>query len=151
MQKKYRLKNGKVFDYLHRRGKSIANKLLVLVHAPSKFSLKVGFIVSKKVGKANVRNKVRRRLREAFRALIPYIEDNRNFIVIARSDCAEADFFRLANAVFHLLKKENLIVKEIDRDVAERLKLKSFVSKNSEDTSKYSSEQNKKTPENTVS
>lgn len=132
MQKKYRLKNGKVFDYLHRRGKSVANKLLVLVYAPSKFSLKVGFIVSKKVGKANVRNKVRRRLREAFRALIPFVKDNHNFIFIARQECAEADFFELASAVRHLLKKENLIDKEIDRDVAERLKLRSFVSKNSD-------------------
>lgn len=124
MQKKYRLKNGKVFDYLHRRGTSIANKLLVLVYAPSKFPLKVGFIVSKKVGKANVRNKVRRRLREIFRALIPFVNDNNNFIFIARQECAEADFYKLASAVFHLLCKQNLIARDIDEAVSEKLKLK---------------------------
>ncbi len=125
MQKKYRLKNGKVFDYLHKRGHSFANKLLVLVYAPSKYPLRVGFIVSKKVGKANVRNKTRRRLREAFRALIPYIKENHNFIVIARSECAEADFYQLSSALAHLLAKENLFEKEIDSEVAKRLKLQS--------------------------
>ncbi len=125
MQKKYRLKNGKVFDYLHKRGHSFANKLLVLVYAPSKYPLRVGFIVSKKVGKANVRNKTRRRLREAFRALIPYMKDNHNFIVIARSECAEADFYQLSSALAHLLAKENLFEKEIDSEVAKRLKLHS--------------------------
>lgn len=125
MQKKYRLKNGKVFDYLHKRGHSFANKLLVLVYAPSKYPLRVGFIVSKKVGKANVRNKTRRRLREAFRALIPYMKENHNFIVIARSECAEADFYQLSSALAHLLAKENLFEKEIDSEVAKRLKLQS--------------------------
>ena len=125
MQKKYRLKNGKVFDYLHKRGHSFANKLLVLVYAPSKYPLRVGFIVSKKVGKANVRNKTRRRLREAFRALIPYIKENHNFIVIARSECAEADFYQLSSALAHLLAKENLFEKEIDSEVEKRLKLQS--------------------------
>lgn len=125
MQKKYRLKNGKVFDYLHKRGHSFANKLLVLVYAPSKYPLRVGFIVSKKVGKANVRNKTRRRLREAFRALIPYMKENHNFIVIARSECAEADFYQLSSALAHLLAKENLFEKEIDSEVAKRLKLHS--------------------------
>lgn len=125
MQKKYRLKNGKVFDYLHKRGHSFANKLLVLVYAPSKYPLRVGFIVSKKVGKANVRNKTRRRLREAFRALIPYMKENHNFIVIARSECAEADFYQLSSALAHLLAKENLFEKEIDSEVTKRLKLHS--------------------------
>ena len=125
MQKKYKLKNGKVFSYLRTKGQSCANKTLVLVHAPSKYPLKVGFIVSKKVdNRAVIRNRVRRRLREAFRALIPYIKDNANYIVIARDVCAEANFEELANSLLHLLVKGNLIAKEIDEEVAQRLKLK---------------------------
>ena len=128
MQKKYRLKNGRVFSYLHRKGESNANKMLVLVHAPSKYALKVGFIVSKKVdNRAVIRNKVRRRLREAFRALIPYLKDNENYIVIARESCGEADFEEIANSLAHVLVKSNLVVKDIDEDVAKRLKLKQGV------------------------
>lgn len=121
MQKKYRLKNSRVFNYLHKRGTSNANKLLVLVYAPSKFNLHVGFVVSKKVGKAVVRNKVRRRLREAFRALIPFLKDYHNFVIIARSDCANADFSTLANSLYYLIKKAQLFEKEIDKSTALRL------------------------------
>ena len=124
MQKKYRLKNGRVFSYLRTKGQSTANKMLVLVHAPSKYSLKVGFIVSKKVdNRAVIRNKVRRRLREAFRALIPYIKDNVNYIVIARDVCGEANFEELANSLLHLIIKSDLLERKIDEDVAQRLKL----------------------------
>ena len=128
MQKKYRLKNGRVFRYLRLKGQSTANKMLVLVHAPSKFPLKVGFIVSKKVdNRAVVRNKVRRRLREAFRAMIPYLKDNVNYIVIAREVCGEANFEELTNNLAHLIIKSDLLARKIDDDVVERLKLKQSV------------------------
>ena len=128
MQKKYRLKNGRVFRYLRLKGQSNANKMLVLVHAPSKFPLKVGFIVSKKVdNRAVVRNKVRRRLREAFRAMIPYLKDNVNYIVIAREVSGEANFEELANNLAHLIIKSDLLARKIDDDVVERLKLKQSV------------------------
>ncbi|MDE5655312.1 MAG: ribonuclease P protein component [Clostridia bacterium] len=128
MQKKYRLKNGRVFNYLRIKGQSNANKMLVLVHAPSKFPLKVGFIVSKKVdNRAVIRNKVRRRLREAFRAIIPFLKDNVNYIVIARDACGESSFEELANNLLHLIIKSDLLARKIDDDVAQRLKLKQSV------------------------
>ncbi|MDE7349408.1 MAG: ribonuclease P protein component [Clostridia bacterium] len=128
MQKKYRLKNGRVFSYLHRKGESNANNMLVLVHAPSKYPLKAGFIVSKKVdNRAVIRNKVRRRLREAFRALIPYLKDSENYIVIAREACGKASFEEIANSLLHLIIKSNLLAARIDDDVAQRLKIKQNV------------------------
>lgn len=128
MQKKYRLKNGRVFSYLHRKGESNANKMLVLVHAPSKYFLKVGFIVSKKVdNRAVIRNKVRRRLREAFRAIIPYLKDSENYIVIAREACGKASFEELSNSLLHLIIKSNLLARKIDDDVAQRLKIEQSV------------------------
>ncbi|MDE6189684.1 MAG: ribonuclease P protein component [Clostridia bacterium] len=123
MQKKYRLKSSRVFNYLHKRGKTSANKWLVLVYAPSKYPIKVGFIVSKKVGKAVVRNKVRRRLREIFRALIPYLEQNCNYIIISRAQCTESSFSQLANAVATALLKANLIIKQIDEEAMAKLSL----------------------------
>lgn len=129
MQKKYRLKNGRVFGYLRKKGESNANKMLVLVYAPSRYSLKAGFIVSKKVdNRAVIRNKVRRRLREAFRALIPYLKDNVNYIVIARESCGGANFEEITNSLWHILIKSNLVVKPIDEDAAKRLKLKQSIS-----------------------
>lgn len=124
MQKKYRLKSGRVFNYLHKRGSSVANKRLVLVYAPSKYPLKVGFIVSKKVGKATVRNKVRRRLREVFRALIPFIDQNTNYVVIARAECASSTFAEIANALLIAFNKADALIQPIDETTRERLCLK---------------------------
>ncbi|MBD5086571.1 MAG: ribonuclease P protein component [Clostridiales bacterium] len=114
MQKKYRLKSGRVFNYLHKKGISSANKRLVLVYAPSKYPLKVGFIVSKKVGKAVVRNKVRRRLREIFRSLIPRLEDNCNYVIIARAECANSTFAQLKESMESILIKAGKLSKTED-------------------------------------
>ncbi|MCI8911654.1 MAG: ribonuclease P protein component [Clostridia bacterium] len=124
MEKKYRLRSGRVFAFLHRKGSSCANKKLVLSYAPSKYPLKVGFIVSKKVGGAVIRNKVRRRLREAFRAIIPFIRDNVNYVIIARESCADADFEEIANNLLHLMIKSDNLIKQIDDNTISFLKLR---------------------------
>ena len=68
--------------------------------------LKVGFSVSKKVGKAFVRNKVKRRLRECIR---PHLGDVKNglYVIVARPSAAEATFQSLQRDVAYLLKKQD--------------------------------------------
>lgn len=110
MQKHYRLCNTRSFNYVHKKGKSIANKDIVLLFVPTKYNLKVGFSVSKKVGKAVVRNKVRRRLKEGFRALIPFIDKSNNYIVMARVGADKSDYHLLLAELKDLLKRANLIV-----------------------------------------
>ena len=48
--------------------------------------MKVGLAVTKKVGHAVVRNKIRRRLREIVRKQLPNLKQNYNIIVVAK-DC----------------------------------------------------------------
>ena len=69
MERQYRLQKNKAFQYVYHRGKSVACRDLVMLVAKGK-GMKVGFSVSKKVGNAVTRNKVKRRLRECFR---PYL------------------------------------------------------------------------------
>lgn len=109
MQKKFRLTSRRAFDYVHKKGKSIANNTLVLVYAPTKYNLRVGFSVSKKIGKANVRNKIKRRLKEGFRLMIPYLDNKYNYLFIARNNAADCDYHQLVNSMQHLLNKANLI------------------------------------------
>ncbi len=116
MQKKYRLSGTRTFNYLYKKGKSVATHQLVLIYAPSKYNLHVGVVASKKVGKAVVRNRVRRRIKEAFRSLIPYIQDNNNYIIVAKQTVAECNFAQIKSSLIKALQRaEKLSVSDISK------------------------------------
>ena len=74
---------------LKRRGK----RLIVLKdRSLSEANVRVGFTVSKRVGNAVIRNRVKRRLREIVRASKPLLDAGWDYVVIARPSAATADF-----------------------------------------------------------
>jgi ribonuclease P protein component len=108
----YRLKSSREFAHTYRNGKSAACKSLVLVYVRTGSDrLKAGFSVSKKIGKSVVRNKVKRRLREAFSKLIPQLRQDYYYVFIARKGIVEDDYKAIADSVSYLLKKANLFFK----------------------------------------
>ncbi|MEG1608894.1 MAG: ribonuclease P protein component [Clostridia bacterium] len=114
MQKQYRLSGSKTFNYIYKKGSSVATRQLVLISAPSKFTLRVGVVVSKKVGNAVTRNKVRRRIKEAFRALIPLVEDKCNYIIVARTGIDACNFRQINDSLVTALKRANKLKKSIN-------------------------------------
>ncbi len=107
MEKCYRLQKNRAFQYVYRKGHSVACRDLVMLIAPGR-ELKVGFSVSRKVGKAVIRNKVKRRLRECFR---PYLGDVKTglYVIVARPAAAEATFEALQKDMRYLLKKQGAL------------------------------------------
>ena len=109
MERRYRLKKNRAFQYVYRRGHSVACRNLVMLLAPSR-ELKIGFSVSKKTGNAVTRNRIKRRLRECFR---PWIGDVKTglYVIVARPSAAEAAFEDLRRDVRYLLKKQDALLK----------------------------------------
>lgn len=80
----------------------------------------MGIVVSKKVGKAVVRNRVRRRLSEALKSLLAELclspaatHQNQpavDILVIARPEAAEADYWQLKTALAQALKRSQLVL-----------------------------------------
>ncbi|MBX6394651.1 MAG: ribonuclease P protein component [Alicyclobacillaceae bacterium] len=102
-----RLRNRADFRRVFQQGHSVANRELV-VYALDRGDGKpwrVGFSVSKKVGKAVVRNTVKRRLREAIRTQGADIPAGWDLVWIARPGCEEVPFDRLCRSVRHLLDR----------------------------------------------
>ena len=77
----------------------------------------MGVVVSKKVGNAVTRNRVRRRLREALKALLqertsPVVYGgcvSCDLVVITRPEAADADFWQLKDALAKALSKSGLL------------------------------------------
>lgn len=87
-----------------------ANSHLVLYARPNRSqSNRVGITVSKKLGKAVVRNRVRRRLREVYRLHEDRFAPGWDIVVVARSRCISADFKRLTDAYLSLAEKAGIL------------------------------------------
>jgi len=92
MQRRYRLRRSSDFGHARTRGKAWSHPLLtVYLHARDDFDpSRVGIVVGKRTGKATIRNRVKRRIREAARALYLFLPPGHDVVVIARPAAAEA-------------------------------------------------------------
>ncbi len=99
MQKQFRLKKRAAFAYVYRKGEKASARDLLLLSAKSKEGLKIGLSVSKKVGNAVTRNRVKRLLREAIKPLTDRIDDGYMYVIVAYPSIAEKDFFSVSKSV----------------------------------------------------
>ena len=108
------LKLNHVFRRLY-HSTSVANGFLVLYFRPNRSETnRVGITVSKKLGHAVVRNRVRRRLREVYRLNEDLFCPGWDIVVVARSRCVDASFQNLSKAYLSLAAKAG-ILKEADQ------------------------------------
>ncbi len=102
-----RLRKREEFSALLRRGKTFRHPLLTLKALPNRLVFsRAGFLISRKVGTAVVRNAVRRRLREVLR-LAPLAEEW-DILIIASPEAGAADFQELKGAVREVLSRAGL-------------------------------------------
>ncbi|MBS7526525.1 ribonuclease P protein component [Fusibacter paucivorans] len=100
-----RLKKSSDFSRVYKRGKSYADKYLVLYYLPNNSGeTRVGVSVSKKVGKSVVRNRVKRLIKEAFR-LNANLENHYDIVFIARVRANNAAYPTIEKSMNFLLKK----------------------------------------------
>jgi ribonuclease P protein component len=86
-----RLSRSAEFERVYRHGSSVANRYLVLYTFPNAAAVmpRLGLSVSRKVGGAVCRNRVKRLLREAFAQVEREFKPSQDVVVVARPAVAE--------------------------------------------------------------
>lgn len=87
------------FQQVFRAGKSVPGREIVLYGLRTKRKLaRFGFSISKKVGCAVVRNRLRRRLREICRLHLVDLKEGWDLVMVVRSEAALRDYWELKTA-----------------------------------------------------
>lgn len=112
MKNTYRLKENSDFRRAFQRGKSVANAKFVLYWSDNRTqSFRVGFSVSKKIGNAVVRNRMKRALREVFHKLSENLSSyTYDFVVICRKGSENLTFHEIESEIVKLLRKGKFMV-----------------------------------------
>ena len=105
------LKFNHIFQRLY-RSSGQANGLLVLYARKNRLGInRVGITVSKKLGKAHIRNRIRRRVREVYRLNEDKFQRGWDIVVVVRSKAVEAPFGKLTDSYLTLAKKAGILEK----------------------------------------
>ncbi len=111
MEKTVTIKAPHLFRRAYAKGKSAATPTLVLYARPNGLGKnRLGLTVGTKVGKAVVRNRVRRRMRESYRLREGTVKTGYDLVLVARSAAAEARYRELDRHLGSLLKRLELFL-----------------------------------------
>ena len=103
------LKLNHIFQRLY-RSNGQANGYFVLYARKNRLDTnRVGITVSKKLGKAHIRNRVRRRIREIYRLNEDRFQPGWDIVVVARAKSVDADFGKMTKAYLQLAEKAGIL------------------------------------------
>lgn len=93
MQRRYRLSRSRDFDAVYRHGRSASTRFLTLYWFPREDDdgePRLGVAVPKSGGSAVVRNRLKRQLREAWRARLEAVRPGCDYVLVARAGLADS-------------------------------------------------------------
>ncbi|MCL2168636.1 MAG: ribonuclease P protein component [Defluviitaleaceae bacterium] len=104
------LKKNSDFGHVFKAGKAKGSFTLVVFVVPNKIGQnRLGITVSKKMGKAVVRNKLRRRIKEAFRVFENELSLGHDIVILPKEGLVDASFIEIQKTLKYLMKKQGLL------------------------------------------
>ncbi len=113
MKKTLSITRNTLFKRLYSKGKSAANHELALYIQKSNAPVnRLGITVSTKLGNAVIRNRTKRRIKEAYRRIENLLPSGYNFVIVARFGAINKKSTELEHSIIKLLKKTDVKVNE---------------------------------------
>jgi len=110
VKRAWRLKAESDVQRVWQEGRAFAHPLVILRVRPNKLQQsRAAFVAGKKLGNAVLRNRAKRRLREALRPHFSQIPVGYDLVLIARGNIADAAFTDITQAVQDVLKRAKLL------------------------------------------
>lgn len=111
MHHSHRLKKNEEFQVVFQQGTSVANRQFVVytLKKEGQVTFRVGISVSKKIGKAVVRNRLKRYIREVLTGLEEHIASGYDLVIISRQGVEKLSFQEVRNSLIHVLKRAQVL------------------------------------------
>lgn len=110
MKKSTYIKKNSDFKKVYSKGSSVADWLTVVYKFPNKLNeTRFGFSVSKKIGNAVIRNKVKRTFREICRINNENILKGFDIVIIARNPIKDKSYHDIEKSIIKLFRKSKIL------------------------------------------
>ena len=105
-----KIKRNSDFQAIFKTGRIWSNPVAVLyVSRKRRVGARLGICVSKKLGKAVVRNRIKRLLHESCRLAWPLVSQHADFVLLARRGALDLGFSDVQQSVHDLLTRSRLL------------------------------------------
>lgn len=106
MKKEFRIKKNTEFQAVFKKGRSTANRqfIVYVLKKEEQPVFRIGLSVSKKIGNAVTRNRIKRYIRQSFFELQEGLTGGNDYVIIARKPAADMDYFEVKKSLAHVLK-----------------------------------------------
>ena len=104
MNKEKIIKKSEMFSKIIGEKKSIKNKYYSIYYTKSNNTL-YGITIPKKVGKAHIRNKIKRQIKNIIITHEKDIQNNINYVIIIKEAILELNYQDMTNQLINLIKK----------------------------------------------
>lgn len=106
MNKKYIIKKNEEISYIVKKGKKNISKYFIIYNIESNTIFNMYCVsVSKKLGKAHIRNKMKRRIKDIL--MKNKMELNRKYVIILKKEATDASYKELEEVLIKQIKGEN--------------------------------------------
>ncbi|MDG5789404.1 ribonuclease P protein component [Evansella sp. AB-P1] len=114
MKKLNRLKKNEEFQEVFQKGKSVANRQFVVYYLKkeNQKNVRIGLSVSKKIGHAVMRNRIKRLIRESLRELMVNIMNDYDVVIIARKPTSQMELSQMKNSLSHVLHLSGVLQRD---------------------------------------